>query len=312
MSNRFPPIVLSDGSKCYSGPDCRRHGGQSSSAPVSLLESIEAKLGVARREAGSVFPTGRTRVGLNGSDPEWALGFYELAEGVKETIPKDVYNAVRTYQMTSAGDMNRLLRGGVDAIRNRLAYVYGDKLTDENVADEVEHLERYTARMDEVFEHEVVFDEPLIVYRAASFTHGGTGSVLENVKEHFKPGDEFVEDAFVSTSLDSDYMSFYGRSRVKKKGPQVVFEVVARRGLPLTPLRVTRPGAPLTSVPTPGSIQSFEREVLLNRGSKFRVVGVKNVTFEHSYPKELLANSMHTGGLPKKATFPVVQVEQVI
>lgn len=298
--------VLPDGSRCYSGPNCRRHFGNVADSVLGQLKHAQVK--VEQIKAG-LFPKGSKRLGLNTDDPDWASEWYDLSREIESGFDVTEKNAIKGYAMGSYISVNALLRKGwdgmADAVRKDLN---GSRVSDETITEYGNRAESIINSLDRIFKrNEVAFNEPVVVYRAIHVSNVQDGeTVLDSVKRTHKIGDVLEDKGFVSTSLDSDYMTFFGRKRNKERyGHPVVYEILAKRGLPVLEESFGEQPARVES----GSIQSFEREVLLNRGSKFKVVGVKQVTFQHSYTSDTL-RSNHSD-LPKRLTVPVVQVVQI-
>lgn len=306
--------VMPDGSRCYSGPNCSRHSAAGSSvAEVVGKQLKEAKQAVKRAtgSTGVVFPAGGKRVGSNTVNPGWAESLYKQSRLLEETIEgeeKGLYDAVWAYTGVGYKRINAYLHNGEDFMREQYSKEFSALISAESVESMVERTREDIAAMGRAFQHEVVFDEPLTLYRAASFVvpQGDDekgGSLLDQVKATYKVGSVVERAGYSSASADPDCMLFYAREKHGAIPTRIVFEIVAKRGLPI--LAKGRGDTPW--VPREGDIQSFEREVLLNRDSKFRVVNVRSVTFEHSFTSE----GPSTGGIPSRFRFPVIQVEQL-
>lgn len=305
MSSVASYRVLPDGSRCYSGSSCKRHGGNVADMIANQLKVLKKK--TATVEA-SEFPVGSLRTGLNGTSPDWAEPLYDASRAVEKGLSKEMQNSLRSYAMGSYVSVNSLLREGNEGMEKEVRDDFKHSTVSDELLEEYRiRAEKITQDLDRAFaEHEVSFAEPIVLYRAVHVNPQGK-TPLQHIKSSHKIGDIVEDSGFVSTSADSDYMSFFGRNRVKKHGAVVVYEILAKKGLPI--FRETLKEEEGRSRIEQGNIQSYEREVLLNRGSKFKVVNVKNVTFEHSYNNKDLGYSY--GDLPKKMTVPVIQVIQL-
>lgn len=322
-------VRMPDGTVCRSGPNCRRHGKQ------SLAASIQTQIVEAKRQAqtvsstkASLFPEGKKRSGLNGSKPNWANELFDQSMEVEDIMDAQDNTAVPHYRGTIAKDLNAYLRGGLQGFKDRLNKKddYDPEVVAQNDATDwtrtVQRFDELTEEIDAWFEHEKTWDEPKLLYRAISFYNNDLGgkTLLQYANETFKPGAVIEDKAFVSTSADPDFMLFFGRRGWYKKQQHIVFEIAAKKGLPVLDTRNGRYSRDpeKRSQPTDGDLQSFEREVLLKRGTKFRVVGVKNLNFEHTYNEYdgddgwgNLRINRSVYALPKKKTYTVVQLEQI-
>jgi hypothetical protein len=307
---------MPDGTICRTGPGCKRHGGATT---VTLQNDIGKRLETARkavkeRDKSLPFPEGTKRVGLNKTDPDWALDLHNQSQEIDDSLDVSSANGLGWYRMGGYIATNAFLRGGKEAHDKAVLKDMGSSsssVSEEYLKSSYERTVRHVEQVDQVFkDHQKTFDTPMPVYRAIRVEEEIPEGVstLQYIKDKYKPGSEVVENSYVSTSADSDYMAFFGRKRVKAKGTHIVYEIIAKKGLPI----FQRGYGATPSRPSDGDIQSFEREILLERGSKFRVVGVKNASFEHSYSQENQGLGSYVRDCPKKVTFPVVQLEQIV
>lgn len=307
--------VLPDGSKCYSGPNCRKHSLSIKPVSSSVGDSILEELNKQRQKAAeqtkqqvNLFPKGAKRVGQNIVNPDWSQPFYDMTQQLHEKLTLDEVNALSRYQITSSITLNAYLRGGVDSMKKELqAHSSENREPEQWQVDEyVERNEKMTKVLDSIFaQHAVKFDEPQVMWRSVNIHPTDGSTIMEHVEKMYQTGGMFTDKGFMSATVDSDYMLFSARKRVvEKHGQPVVFEILAKEALPAHSI----PGwGEQPNRIREGNIQSYEREMLLARDSKFKIMNVKKVTFEHSYSLK----NQGTYKLPKKMTVPVIQMVQV-
>jgi hypothetical protein len=300
---------MPDGSICRKGPGCRLHdpAGKSTVSNDVSKQLDKARKAVEAKDKKLPFPEGNKRVGLNTSNPDWAESLYEKSIKLEDEIKYPYLGTVSWYRSGGSKQINSLLRTGREGHAQAVQYEYGGNAKDESIKNAYEATERHIKQIDEGFKHAVTFDEPVLVYRSSiiyrDIPEGMTP--LEYAKNKYTPGKEIIEHSYVSTSADPDCMTLYGRKRIKAKGKNIVFEIAVKKGLPVLPEKSK--SDPHPTRPSPGDIQSYEREILLDRGTKFRVIGVKNVTFKSSH-----GNNRYSWDTPDSVTFPVVQLEQIV
>jgi hypothetical protein len=300
---------MPDGTICRKGPGCRLHDP---AVKHAVSDDISKQLDKARKAASDKdkqlpFPEGNKRTGLNTSNPDWADDLYNQSFKLEEEIKYDYLTSIGWYRSGGARQINSLLRGGREGHAKAVLHERVGKATEEFIDSSYKTTKRHIEEMDQSLKHAKTFKEPLLVYRASLVGEEipkGV-SVLQYAKDKYTVGSEFVEKNYSSTSADPDCMTLFGRKRAKAKGKHIVFEIVAKKGLPVLPERPK--SDPHPSKARQGDIQSYEKEVILDRGSKFRVVGVKNVVFKSSH-----GDNRYSWDTPDQVTFPVVQVEQIL
>lgn len=303
---------MPDGTICRTGPGCKRHGGANNSS--SLTSTVEKQLNAARKAVSEKvkslpFPEGSSRKGKNTSDPEWALNLYEQSREIEDNMELDAARALSWYKISGYKQLNGYLRGGREGHKKAYISMHNERAPQEHIDEDYKSIQRMSSSLDKAFDHEVDLPEGTLLYRSIKIDDQIPEgmSPLAYLKEKYAVGNIIQDDAYISTSADPDYMTFFGRKRIKAKGQHMAFEIVAKRGLPVFDEGFGEKAHHLND----GSIQSFEREILLNRGTKFRIVGVKNVTFASSYPEHLGRYGSTLYHCPKKVTLPVIQLEQI-
>lgn len=302
---------MADGTICRTGPHCKRHGNLTSASTVQQ-QLVAARKVVTEKIKTLPLPEGTTRSSQNTTNPDWAKPLYEQSRKVEETLTDRQAQVLYHYRMAGSRRINAYLRGGQEGHKTIYVKDHGTSgyvPTQESIDEDYVSTQKISAELDEILSHETPLPQGTVLYRAIKIddTIPDNMTALQFLKNKFKIGDVYEDKAHMSTSADPDYMTFFGRKRIKAKGKHMVFEIVAKKGLPIFEENYSK--EPHT--PKDGSIQTFEREVLLNRNHKYRVVGVKNVTFAHAYPESLRGWGSSVNELPSKASYPVVQLEQL-
>lgn len=251
-----------------------------------------------------LLPGSHLRKGLNSGDPVSLSALEELAEESKQwrqNLTEDEEDDVRAYTYTGYMVVNSYLRndeGRRDRGGNKRALEY------------VENLDSALAKAPKVPERLVyrsVFVPP--TKRLEGKTRAESRKAW--VEETFKEGEIISFPEYLSTSADSDLV-VRNNERKTKKGIHAVLEIVTTSG---AVLHQEKQG-------TGWSIQDDEKEILLPRDKKFKVVKVyQRVRFESTY-KIGLDNqwadewSSDWDGEPYeteriRATVPVIQLIEV-
>ncbi len=117
--------------------------------------------------------------------------------------------------------------------------------------------------------------KPRVVYRVHRVRGTETQDDLNDyISNNYKVGQIITEKAYTSTSLDSDFILAYIKNRPEQE--MIIYEIVAKQpGLVLHQQR----GKSASQIPA-----HYEREILLNRNSKFQIVNVTEGTYETTYP----------------------------
>lgn len=302
--------------KCHTGSTCRLHGSHNALNTVAQqIATVKKQQKETLTQKQNLFPQGNLRRKENLTQDEFKE-LYDISRQIEDHAENNnyyLYDSIRKYVGTSYIYYNPYLREGVEGLRKALMKEQRGREVKENTLNSyVDMCEEAKNEMDECFQtYEQTFKEPKLLYRAINITDDKNPdeTPLAYVKRTYQPGAIIEDSAYVSTTNDPDYMTFFKRRprSGKPKKHNIVFEIVATKGLPVFEKSYSKENPHHIQK---SSIQSYEREVLLNRNTKFRVVGVKNVTFEHSYNKGYGLGFF--SDVPDKATFPVVQLEQIV
>lgn len=242
---------------------------------------------------------GEIRRGLNGPDDE---RLFELNLAAMKTLMDSTQEDMDalsiwqvSYEMIRAGLVDG--RAGL----NKLDYLVRTCADPDNpgnvhpnTLDRYEDmLKRRVSELDRVFSNLEEGGRRRVLYRSFRVPSGDVGGY---VNSHYRLGDVVEEKSYLSTSADSDYMLTYNNHLNHQ---QFVFEILTDRGVTLhNPVHEHE-----------GSVDFMEREVLLPRGLKFKVVGVhKNVKYELSDPSFLGRRQRKP---LSESKFWVVQLEQI-
>lgn len=220
--------------------------------------------GEAWRDEGFLHPR-LWRRGI-GPDSEDLDNLADIGQRWRESLTPEERRAVSQYTMGAFDYINPLLRGGEEAYRQAL--VRGGTWAREEDFDDAYALHtEYIKHLDSAFAKHPSISLKRTLYRSIK-----TGDELGKdwAKTRFKPGEEVTFPEFSSTSLDSDFAFYYAHQRNTPEHT-VVLEIKARDGIILH--EKSSRGA--------YSVQDDEREILLDRGSRFKVVGVhESIKFE--------------------------------
>lgn len=164
--------------------------------------------------------------------------------------------------------------------------VYTRKATQDSLAI---YWRNKAAGIDRLMQDAPVFS-PTKVYRGIQLKGFSANEATQYVKDNYKKEAvvQLAKGGFQSTSLDSSVaadFSLFGPYRDGSKSPGIVFEITATKGLPLSGSKLTQ------------SHDFAQKEILLDRKTKFKVKGTREDTF--TTPE----------GVKAKRT--VVEVEQI-
>lgn len=188
----------------------------------------------------------------------------------------DEMESVAWFTSDGAHVMNHTLIG------KELANWHKDDYSEEHVKLSIKRLDRALKKFES--------PEPVVVYRGAPewfledrnvnrFSEGGEEKVTEMLNNEFKPGATYEFGTYMSTSLDPFRASSFGSMS------GVMFEIKTRHAVPATNI---------------SAWDVSEREAIIGRKAKFRVVGVKkNVVYK-------------SGNDDRSWDYNVVQLEEIL
>jgi hypothetical protein len=304
------PVLLPDGTKCWSGPSCKKHShvGELN----SRLQELATAWGVeaASPALEELLPKSRTvRRGMNAPGDERLEALNKASEEFEQlSLTEEERNALAKYSFTGYKAVNSYLRDGVEGLRKQLFHE-GSRIRDEEkrakyvereLPNSLSIAERDIALLDSAFEKVGRSRNPRLLFRSIHVKGVKNTSELDAfVEEKYSVGSVVEEKPYLSTSCDSDLMLH--RSTRHPRGEHLVFEIVSKSNGLLLHDHTVRTG---------GNVQSIEREVLLPRGLKFRVAGVTSATYESTYP-EGTEFGFRFDSIPKKKRMKVIQLVEV-
>lgn len=313
---------MSDGTKCYSGPTCTRHVARDNRNVVqaaqykvhNFLNELRAERDRNERfpdyvpwnlEDASFSPNRKVIRGENAPGAESKVLGQLHAETValKGLVSDELYQKTVGHYTTSYEFMNLGLKfGKVEGIEKYFDGFYRpeDMKTPENRANYYEKFDTRVKHMDSVFTAWGERPERNVrrLYRTVHSNRLGFDDP-KSYADSLKVGDVIEEKSYLSTTADSDCMLYLNHPGHKDRGSKVVvYEILSKEGLPI----YNAEGY---------SFSREEREVLLNRGSKFKVAGVVERTFESSYESGFNANPQFASHALKRGRFTVVQLEHI-
>lgn len=297
-------IRLSDGTYCYSGPTCRKHG-------IFTSQDLPSKTPQRRVAADPVdygfLPKDAVRKGWNDGTHETQIAeLNRLGDSLKELLSRQEHNALLNYAFTGYKVANPYLRAGIEGLKAEDRR-YGE----DNVADEASYLksaeraQESIAVLDSALQKAPRLTEtPSVLYRYFRVRTPGRKPKASDVKsfitENYEPGKIVTFDSYVSASADSDYMLM-----AASRNPQemFVYEIVTKKNDGVSLSRTPRTSST--------SIQDLEREILLPRGKRFKVVDVLKATYESSFGEDVDDGLNFHSRHPKNHRFTVVQLVEI-
>lgn len=284
---------------CRTGPTCRLHGNK---APRSFIQELQEH---ARKN--SLLETR----GLQNQDQDQFKCLYEASLRLWDGGDAGLRSAVKSYQLNSYLLTNSYLRKQDDGLR--------DVLTENGTSGEYifnsakERTERLIRNIDAAFaKHAIPLDEQP-VYRSVTphMSMKQNETLLEYAKRVHPVGSTVTDKAYMSTSSDPDFMLMQARNDRDKTHPFIVYEIEAKAGMPVFPknLIAGEEDRPHTTNKY-SQMQNYEREVMLNRNSRFTVVSVQEIEFTHGYSQQQINEMRNRWDIPKSRTFTVVKLQQ--
>ena len=290
---------------CRTGPGCRLHSPAQSILQVTKTRNIQT--------LNQFFPQTKTRE----PNPEsFYAKFYTLSRDIEklanQQLEKTTGHHPSYYTRSGYEIINAYLREGEQGFNTQYAkYANLDPNRTHDYTKPLQEVKQDIQIMDEWFNrYQQKFDKPVLTYRAIDLTNklGDKETLYDYAKRTYTPGLEINDKAYVSTSIDPAFMTFFKKPN-KKTQKHVVFEILTHTGLPMFNNNYLNNDT-AHEIGRYSSLQDFEREILLNRDTKFMVVGVKNVSFTHNYPQVATIGNHNLRGIPQTASYPVVQLIQ--
>lgn len=304
-------VLQADGTRCYSGPNCQKHGKRSLVQQIADMKRKVARassvapapqVSLDEKELVSLLPKGNTiRRGVNGGSSPALDRLDAEGENFRDSLAKHERQAIQQYSMGFYDPINRYLRKGVQGIDDYWKLEFKQKIQDETRVEYTKLAENYIDSIDGVFaRYDAKHKEPRLLHKAFRVRNpDGRKTTPEDiqkyVREHYQVGKTVSNKAYTSTSVDADYMLAFSNHEPEQI---IVHEIVSRKGIPLH------------EPDDEGSVQASEREVLLPRNSKFKIVGIKEATYESTYPDGRPKGSFFRNA-PKKKKFTIVQMIEI-
>jgi hypothetical protein len=264
-----------------------------------FLQPIEAHPRYPLVDAKAL-PFSRVRRGVNapGQVNQLLAQLDNEAREFQAALSKDDRFILSLYGGMGSAHVNEYLRDGEAGIRRYVARhdKPGTPLDEEEVETYLELAQKNTAQLDATFAaHERKETNVRVLHRSIRLPEGVDAQTF--IDERYPVGAEVTESSYLSTSVDSDNVLLHTAGHEERT---IVFEILSASGLPLH-----RTGE-FGSHSSPGQ---YEREVLLNRNSRFKVLSHGEATYA----------STHTDGRPndtfrgvkKRQRYTVVQLQEV-
>ena len=277
-------ILMPDGTYCSSGPTCRLHSKQFAilfgNNPIDNVHSTNVKIVPALPPL--LRPRNKSRKGLNDNTPENLKiieDYYNESKTWRSKITEEEAWALSRYSFTSYVDIN--------------PYLYNNGFVEENNDKIKISVERTVKLIDSALAKATPSNTARLLYRSYKVKN------MDSFLQEHKVGNVITLNAYTSTTLDSDLMVH--RSRKYKADSFAVYEIVSKNGVAIHPEENLSPSG--------FSIQDIEREVLLPRDSKMKVISVlKNVPFVSTHTDRRVLEFTRTA---RRKNFTVVQLIDV-
>lgn len=292
-----------DGSNCYT-KNCKRRTASSSPLQNSLTQQISSLKEQQANTPSQLIPSGIVRKGLNSKEGRDKLEeLYVASEKFEETLTREQKNSLSRYKFTTFRYVNDYLNGGKKFLADHYLARKGSKMSKEDVESYAQAAERDIPALDNALSAYSGNKEPQRLFRAYRVYPSKPGGkttkkdIQDYVASKYKIGEVIEHPAYLSTSADSDYMLV---SCEMKPEQIIVHEILSDKGVPL--VERNRPGVK--------SIQNAEKEHLIPRGAKLRVVNISEETYSSSYPRYGILPFTLWGHMPQRKKFTVIQMVQ--
>lgn len=173
-----------------------------------------------------------------------------------EALVEDIYSneasTLAFYSMTGHESINSYLRLGAKGLPSY-----------EHLSKDMETLTKERIEvMDKIFERAELSSTPRQLFRHMLVEPGMSPRAF--AEKYFKVGERVTDAAYMSTTEDAAYI----RGHVFKRQPSeyLVMKILSRQGVSMQ----------RDEYESEGNVQSWEKERLLPRGTKLRVVGIRN------------------------------------
>jgi hypothetical protein len=167
----------------------------------------------------------------------------------------DEENVVRSYAMNFYQGVNSYLR------KNGFSHwVKNDTYSEKEAM--IERIKKNISELDSALDKAPIPEEPRKLYRFFKVPAGVTPK--QYIEKYFHNGEAFKDKGYMSTTADPEFMMghMYDRNKGEKNHRFIVMEIISRQGASLQS----------RSTSTTGDIQSLEKEILLPRNTKLRII----------------------------------------
>jgi hypothetical protein len=249
-------------------------------------------------------PAGFTRRGLNGEDSDSIETLAELqreGQAWRDKLTEDESDEVYDYQATGYLVVNAHLRGD------------GQEEWNSRAARYIKHLDSAIAKAPKAPKERILY-RSIFIPKAVANQPLPEGTTKKNrrdawIDSQFEPGAIVEFPEYLSTSVDSDLVVRTDKTKTRHKGNHAVLEIISKSGAVLHQ----------DSRRASYGVQDDEKEILLPRNMKFRVVKVfREVEFESTYKHGVDNRSAHLSYFkdrdpdPRvKSRLPVIQLIEV-
>jgi len=227
----------------------------------------------------SLLANNRVRRGFNDAEKGSDLLKQLDVEGAAfhASLSEDEKMSIRTYCGHSYGNINAYNRAGREGVKHYLETNYDQAfspLLEETIDTYVGYAERDIGHLDRIFDR---YKRPnsnnRVLHRVVNIPKEERTNydAKTYVDAKYKIGDTITEPSYMSTTADSDYVLSFGGHEPQNV---IVYEILTNKGIPIHDPSTFK-----------GSVEQAEREVLLNRGSKFKIVNITEANYKSTYPE---------------------------
>lgn len=303
--NLMTPVKMPDGTTCYSGANCKKHGFLTHlKAKIDNLsttnENPQPKISnPSRQPHATLQDTNYVRKGLNTPNEESPLLQQLNYEGVtrRNTLTDEENGLLGWYSSLGYEGVNLYNRDGEQGIIN-----YVNSFREGTFHDKKETITKYmekyvdtTKKLDAILRKSGRRNRNRrILYRSVTIPENSTPQ--EYAATHYSVGSTVTDNGYASTSVDPDTMLLFNTHKEDRK---IVFEILTSKGTAIHhPKR-----SPIPAL-------NVEREVLLPRQMKYKVINVITARYTSSYPNGRPENENYTEA-KAQADYTVVQLEEI-
>ena len=190
---------------------------------------------------------------------------FEEFSDLGEKLSKEELNTLHKYTFIGNERLNNFLRKNLKKLKTDY-FEYRDP-SPEEWESTLKRSQEEIELMDSVFKKK---DENKNFKKRTLYRHHIVPAGItpkEFAEKYFKIGERISDPAFLSTTEDPSYIA--GHAHNRKPTEYIVYQIISSNGISM----VTGPDE------REGNVQSWEKERLLNRGTKLRVLGITRNKF---------------------------------